>query len=99
VARALVLVGDIYRSQGRASEAVPLLERALGILATHDVQSSQIAEAELHLGAALWTIASDDRRAIELVTSARRRFATEPEAQEKNLAQADTWLREHPRPR
>ncbi len=95
VARSLVLAGELRLSQRRATEAVPLLERALRVMTTHEVAPAQLGEAELELGMALFESSEDERRGVALVQSARDRFAVDPRSNQGKLAEADAWLRAH----
>jgi tetratricopeptide (TPR) repeat protein len=88
------LLGRVYEDLDRPAEAVPHLEAALR------VPRDPLAEAAIQwsLGQALVASGGDRRRAVELVRTARARFAAMPEVN-FDLAPLDRWLSAHTRRR
>lgn len=99
VAKSLMALAGSWIEQGRASEAVPSLERSLRISNQHAMTQGEIGAAELLLADALWQTQRDDVRAIELAEAARARFAGLDGAQAAKLAHVLAWQRAHPVPR
>jgi serine/threonine protein kinase/tetratricopeptide (TPR) repeat protein len=84
---------------GRASEALPLLERAVAIRDASEKMPLRLAEVHFPLARALWAT-GDRQRAVAMARQARgeyERAARTPLA-EKDLAELDRWLAAHEAP-
>jgi tetratricopeptide (TPR) repeat protein len=93
VALALTGLGELDLRQGRAREAVPLLERALRLRGRQHVDPQLRAQTQFVLARALDVL--DDRpRARELATKARAAFASGKQPALGRAAEVGRWLSE-----
>jgi tetratricopeptide (TPR) repeat protein len=84
-------LGELLVAQGRATEAVQPLERALAQIGTRPLEPAVIARTRFALARALWQT-GDRARALDLAHTARDAYrgTTYPHARE--LAAVDSWL-------
>jgi len=97
---ALTGIGRTHLDRGDASAALEPLERAMSLIDPlgKNVRAKERAEASFALGRALWASGRDPSRGHLLVSQARDAFATTGKDQARDLAAAETWLRQHARP-
>ncbi len=95
---ALTGLGTTHLDGGNARAALAPLERALSIMNSveENVRPKEWAETRFALGRALWASGQDPQRGHELVSRARNAFVTSGKDQARDLATAETWLRQHP---
>jgi tetratricopeptide (TPR) repeat protein len=90
LAMALTGLGAGHRANGQPERALPLLERALGIVQSDNASSNDSARTKLELARALWNARADRDRALRLAGEAL------VEARSMNNAvlagQAERWL-------
>ncbi|HYO57458.1 tetratricopeptide repeat protein, partial [Archangium sp.] len=84
--------GEALRKLGKASEALPLLERALQITANHQSRPEYLATVQSALARALWDAGQQSERSLRLATAARATYARTPILRANELAQLDTLL-------
>jgi tetratricopeptide (TPR) repeat protein len=98
LAAPLEYLGKTRIAQGRAIEAIAPLERAVAIRLAHidSTDLSTLANAELLLSEALWTVHREPERAKVLARSARSRLAADvekyPQRSKRDLEAAQAWL-------
>jgi tetratricopeptide (TPR) repeat protein len=90
---ALNSLGEVLVSRGNLREAIPTLEKALGIRARLEPGQETLAETRFALGRALWEAAQDRPRALALVRSSRDTY-TSLHGHERQIAAIDAWLHE-----
>ena len=99
VADPLTGLGQTLLGLAKPGDALPLLERALTIRTTHQVDPADLADTRFALARALWIApAAQDRdrpRARTLAEQAHAAFASLGDAQKAKLAEVQTWLAEH----
>jgi tetratricopeptide (TPR) repeat protein len=88
LAESLVLVGQIRLDRNEAAQALPLLERAVGILEKHGSDPALLAQGRFALARALWNTGGDRARARSLAIAARENAGDE-------RAEVDAWLAQH----
>jgi tetratricopeptide (TPR) repeat protein len=88
LAETLLSLGDIAGARAAAERAVALREPT-------NPEPLQLARSQIVLARALWSSATERRRAIELARRARDTFAAHRRAGERPLAEAESWLRAH----
>jgi eukaryotic-like serine/threonine-protein kinase len=87
--------GEALRKLGRASEAMPLLERALKIVANHKGRPEYQATVQSALARALWNAGQQPERVLRLATAARTTYARTPILRANELAQLDAVLKRY----
>jgi eukaryotic-like serine/threonine-protein kinase len=85
-------LGRVALAQGRAGDAVPLIERAVKLREKGESPPSEIAVAQFLLAQALWESKQERTRAIDLAKQAR---AGSQDDDPTYLAEIDAWLAEH----
>jgi len=100
LAQALAGLGTTLLDGGDAPAALEPLERALSIMDSlgKNCRPKELAETRFALGLALWESRRDPNRGHTLVSQARNGFASLGKDQRRDLADSDTWLRQHPAP-
>ncbi len=78
---------------GRAAEARPELERALGLALPVDPR--QAAEDRFELGKGVWALGEDRARARSLVRTAEKEFAAQPVPDDEKLREVRAWAAKH----
>ena len=86
--RAELGTGDLPRAQAH-------LEQALSVAKKTEVIWSELAEAQLALAEVLWTSEPDRERAVSLVRSAQRAYASHGASFLDQKDDIDTWLATH----
>ena len=83
----------------KPADALPLLERALTLRTTHEIDPALLAKTRFALARALWTTPAtqgrDRPRARTLAEQARDAYAALGDATKTELAEVQTWLAEH----
>jgi hypothetical protein len=93
LAETLVGLGRVALAQRRASEAVSLARRAVGLREDGKSPPAQVAEARFVLAQALWEANEDRTRAVEVAELARDDY--QDLGNTSQLAEVDAWLAEH----
>jgi tetratricopeptide (TPR) repeat protein len=90
----LMALGVALLGEGRAAEAIPILERAVAIRGSKESQPSRRGEARFALARALWTAAQDGARARVLARLARSEYLAPPLAPggAQEIERIDAWL-------
>jgi hypothetical protein len=95
VSKHLLGIGDVYRKQGRAADAIPPLERALSILERRHIEVTYLGEAQFLLSQALWESGGSPGRARALARKAREAYVAVGEAAVQQVNEIDQWLADH----
>jgi tetratricopeptide (TPR) repeat protein len=88
VADVLILVGRIRLARNEAAQALPLLERAIGILDKREANPEWLVQGRFALARALWSTGGDRVRARSLAIAARENAGDQ-------RAEVDAWLSKH----
>lgn len=94
VAKSLHNLGDLFRHQGDAGRALPLLERAVSILENAESEEALLAEASFSLARAAWEL-GERSRARRLAHKARALVTPLGKEQLPLAASLDKWLEEN----
>jgi tetratricopeptide (TPR) repeat protein len=86
-------LGTLRLAQGRAAEAIPMLEDALAIRQRGNADATFTADTRFSLARALWETGKNRRRALSLATAARTTYAKHHRLREETMA--TTWLAAH----
>jgi tetratricopeptide (TPR) repeat protein len=86
-------LGVASLGQGRAHEAIPLLESALAMREAHEIDATLVAQTRFILARALWDGGGDRRRALSLAATARQTFAAKGRA--PRARDVASWLAAH----
>jgi tetratricopeptide (TPR) repeat protein len=91
-------LGQALTDAGRAAEAVPLLERAVGVRAGGAEDPAGLALSRFHLARALWLAGEGGQRARArpLALAARDGFRDLGDRARGDVAQVEAWLAAHP---
>jgi len=84
-------LGQVLIGEGRASEAIPVLQKALRARERLGRSPDDTAETRFALARALWTADQDRARAITLATAARDGYRPMP-GHERQVAEIEAWL-------
>ncbi|MCY1081241.1 serine/threonine-protein kinase [Archangium lansingense] len=87
--------GEALRKLGRATEAIPLLESALQIVANHKGRPEYQATVQSALARALWDARQTPERVLKLAMAARATYARTPILRANELAQLDAVLKRY----
>lgn len=87
-------LGESLLAQGRAREALTMLERALSLRDPGD--AVDLARTRFALARALASAAAEPARAAALATQARDAYRDAGAAYARELAEVEAWLRERP---
>jgi eukaryotic-like serine/threonine-protein kinase len=87
--------GEALRKLGRATEAIPLLERALQVVADHKGRPEYQATVQSALARALRDARQPAERVLKLATAARATYARTPLLRANELAQLDAVLKRY----
>jgi hypothetical protein len=90
--------GEALRKLGRASDAVPLLERALQIATNQRGRPEYLATIQSALARALWDTGQQPERALKLAQAARATYARTPILRANELAQFEILLKQYALP-
>ena len=85
--------GLLRLAQGRAGDAVPMLEEALEIRQRTNANATFTADTRFALARALWDGEKARSRAVSLATAARETYAKHDRAREQNAVAS--WLAGH----
>jgi tetratricopeptide (TPR) repeat protein len=85
-------LGETLTNLGRASEAVPLLERSLARIGARKLDPMVIAHTRFTLAVALWQSGGDRARALELARAARDDYAGAASPHAREIARVQAWL-------
>jgi tetratricopeptide (TPR) repeat protein len=85
-------LAGIALDQGRASEALPLAERALQLRERAGAPAEQQAEARALVARALVATGGDRERALELARRAREEYG-KTTTKDESLAKLEAWMR------
>lgn len=96
-AQVLTSLGRALLGQGRAAEAVPLLERAARVLADEPRDPLYLAQSRFHLARALWIRGQggDRSRARHLAREAAELFRQLGDRTRSEREEADAWIASH----
>jgi tetratricopeptide (TPR) repeat protein len=89
-------VGLCDLATNEPERALVPLERALAIREHHSVMPEKLALTRLALARALWQSGGDRARARQLALQARDGFAAAGRPSERERAQAEDWIGQHP---
>jgi serine/threonine protein kinase len=93
---ALAGVGECLLERGQSQRAIPVLERALGVLQTAHALPGTLGAPHYHLARALWSTGSDRKRATQLALQSKVELAAERDPRSVKLRTAlDRWLAKH----
>lgn len=87
--------GEALQQLGRAAEAIPLLERVLGIIETHPMRPVYTASVQSALARALWDARQQPERARKLALAAQATYSRSPIRHANELARLERLLRRH----
>ena len=91
--------GQCQLALGQPRAAIPVLERALAIRAAKGGDPAEVAEAQVALGQARWTLAHDDAAALAMIVTARTALAALGPVQQARAADVGRWLAARTGPR
>ncbi|WNG34440.1 tetratricopeptide repeat protein [Archangium violaceum] len=87
--------GEALQRLGRATEAIPVLERVLRVVESRPVRPAYRASAQFAMARALWDAGQQPERALKLAHSARATFSRAPILHAKALAELEALLKRH----
>jgi hypothetical protein len=82
--------GTLRLAQGRAADAIPMLEQALEIREGTNADATFTADTRFSLARALWETGKNRRRALSLAAAAREAYAKHQRPREETAVGA--WL-------
>jgi len=86
--------GALRVAQGRAGEAIPMLEDALEVRARTNADATFTADTQFVLARALWEARKNRRRALSLADTARALYAKNNRSRDERAVA--TWMAAHP---
>ena len=86
-------IGVGYLAEGKATEALVPLERAVSIREAHEPELSRLAETKFALARALWKSNRSQSRARSLAKEARQAYTKSSAEDENKVRQIDGWLK------
>ncbi len=87
-------LGMAHLTAGRATEAIPPLERALRLRDAHEPDPALVAETQFALARALWDAGTDRTRARRLAEQARDTYSRD-RARVSDAGEISSWLTVH----
>jgi tetratricopeptide (TPR) repeat protein len=88
-------LGEAYLRLGDTAQAIEQAQRGIAIAEHHPEAPSELANAQVILGEALWTSGKDRTRATTLLHKARAAYVAGGAAQANQVRQLDEWLHAH----
>ncbi|HSR97563.1 MAG TPA: tetratricopeptide repeat protein, partial [Kofleriaceae bacterium] len=88
-------LGEAYLRMGDTAKALEQAQRGLAIAEKHPEVQSEIANASVIIGEALWTSGKDRPRARTLLRKARAIYVAGGEPQANQVRQLDDWMHGH----
>jgi tetratricopeptide (TPR) repeat protein len=96
---ALTVIGRAYVGLGAPAAAIHPLERALSLRDTTQSFSLDLAETKFALARALWDSRRDPARSLHLAREAAKELAKSLDANARDRAEVNAWLRQRARGR